>query len=654
LLLGVLIALLCVPAAVSAAGAGGEDGCPYIKVILEQPKEYRNLNIQTMDALDPLDSKKTSVTLKSTESGNLKAIEGPLFGDITRTFCPSSGTYHGAEVTVLGDGKTIDGSTIPCYQHVYTAPTIPSFTVNVPGQCGNVLLIKCPESVNPEASFTDIFNAADKEGYLFTDKGVAYAAYYSEGGKQFASGGDIDGDSDDLNKTLNENKVDLSNFYFCADGFDGKLDKIPKPQPGEYLLTAVKYDSGCKTMHVLAAMPVLILEKDTPVIWSGDKPYYQNQNKDVTICFGKDVKVDKIAYALVKKDTRYGLEVKVETEELAKELAKQPIPTSPVGAIPILKGIAGEGIPAEYTLTCCGDEKRVTYSTDSRLAIVEGYGCSGANDADEVTIAAATLKKLNPGTYYLYALGMNEQSVTAIDQKEIVIKATKSSSGGSGGSGGGGGGGGGSTTETPISYDERGSLMTDSNGIVTHSVVISATDEVASLFVPSGVKALDADGNPLSEIYINLIGSDKMPAVPAGAVYKFAGYAYEVGPNGATFEPGITLSLEIPEDDWNALDPENNDFTVKWYNKQTGQWEDVPTTVSRSTKSVDAKITHFSTFALFTEPVTTTTPTDTETPTTPPAGEPPADEGLPMTMILAIFAVLVIIIAAGYFFMVRK
>jgi len=230
-------------------------------------------------------------------------------------------------------------------------------------------------------------------------------------------------------------------------------------------------------------------------------------------------------------------------------------------------------------------------------------------------------------------------------------------------SGGGGGGGGGSgspvSPEPPISYEEKGSLMTDSNGIMARSVVISAADKVASLFVPSGVKALDANGNPLSEISIRALASDKMPAVPAGAAFMFAGYVYEASPEGATFDPGITLTFDIPEDVWNTLDPENNDFTVKWYNKQTGQWEDVPTTVSKSTRSVDAKVTHFSTFALFTEPVTTTTPTETDTPvtptkpTTPPAGETPS-EGLPMTMILAIFAVLVIIIAAGYFFMVRK
>ena len=84
--------------------------------------------------------------------------------------------------------------------------------------------------------------------------------------------------------------------------------------------------------------------------------------------------------------------------------------------------------------------------------------------------------------------------------------------------------------------------------------------------------------------------------------------------------------------------------------------EDAPTTTYKSTQALTHR-SPFSIFALFTEPAITTTPTDTETPTdtttTPTDEKPPAGE-FPTTMVLAIFAVLVIVIAAGYFFMVRK
>ena len=206
LLLGVLIALICVPAAVTATGGGGDGCCPYIKVVLDEPKGYLNLEVETIDALDPLDVSTTSVTLKSTEPGDLKPIEGPLLGDITRKFCPNSGTYHGAEVTVM-DKKTIDGKTIPCHQYVYITPTIPSFTVNVPGECGNVLLIKCPEDIDSEASFTEIINDAEKEGYLFTKDAIIY---YN--GTSITAYGAIDGNDyskDALHAPLVNNEVDL-------------------------------------------------------------------------------------------------------------------------------------------------------------------------------------------------------------------------------------------------------------------------------------------------------------------------------------------------------------------------------------------------------------------------------------------------------------
>jgi hypothetical protein len=199
--------------------------------------------------------------------------------------------------------------------------------------------------------------------------------------------------------------------------------------------------------------------------------------------------------------------------------------------------------------------------------------------------------------------------------------------------------------------------MTDSTGIVVQSIAVSAVDGVATVIVPAGVQALDANGNPLTEVGIEPLASDAVPAVPAGAVFAFAGYAYVASPAGATFDPAITLTLEIPEDVWNTLDLESEQLSVKWYNEETGLWENIPTTFDPETRTVRATVTHFSIFALFTEPIEATvtpieTPTTTTT-TTAPGGETPT-EGLPVTMILGIFVVVIIIAAAGYFLLKRK
>ncbi|KUL00026.1 MAG: PKD domain containing protein, partial [Methanomicrobiales archaeon 53_19] len=107
---------------------------------------------------------------------------------------------------------------------------------------------------------------------------------------------------------------------------------------------------------------------------------------------------------------------------------------------------------------------------------------------------------------------------------------------------GGGGGGGGSSSSAPASYTTTGTLLTSSSGTVLKSVILHADDNVANLRVPIGVTALDADGNRLSDITINPLTGDEVPDVPAGAIFQFAGYAYEAGPAGATFSPGITLT----------------------------------------------------------------------------------------------------------------
>jgi hypothetical protein len=412
LFLGVLVALLCIPAAIAAMGGGGLGEPYYIKVVLDEPKEHLKLNIETIDILDPLDIENTSITLQSTEGGDLKAIECPSLGPITREFSPASGHYHGAHVTVV-ENKTIDGEAIPRYQHVYVTKTIPSFTMKIPGREGNALLIKCPEDTG--ASFSEIFNAADMEVYLFTKNAILYI----KGMEATAYGGikSTDYDTGDLGYTLGQNKVNLSNFNAGASRARDMMDTYSetRPETGTYILAAVEYNSSCNTMHILAATPVIILDGDTPVTWPGDAPH--SWDKGATISFDDNIDVDKIAYALIKEDPTYSLQVKINTAELAN----QPLPTTGTDVISVLRSIARGGALEKYTLACDANTSEVIYN--SGLAIVEGYGCSGTKSGSSIDIAPETLATLNPGTYYLYALGMQGQNVTAVDQKEVAIVA---------------------------------------------------------------------------------------------------------------------------------------------------------------------------------------------------------------------------------------
>ena len=223
-------------------------------------------------------------------------------------------------------------------------------------------------------------------------------------------------------------------------------------------------------------------------------------------------------------------------------------------------------------------------------------------------------------------------------------------------------GGGGRSTATET-HSGSGALKVNKEGTVLITTQVNAIDGVGNLLLPIGTMAHDADGNPITEVSIE--PSIEVPPVPAGATFQFTGYTYRASPAGATFDPAITLTLEIPEDVWNTLDLESEQPAVKWYNEEIGGWEDIPTTFDPNTRTVKATVTHFSTFALFTEPVeVAATPTETPTggipttaptaPATPAPGEERPAPGLPVTMNLAIFAVVVIIVAAGYFLLMRR
>ncbi len=403
LLLGVVIALLF-PATVAADA--------YITITTDDVTEYWGLRIATVDALDPLETEASLVTL---EGDNLTTIPCPAFGTITRIFDPAAGTYGGAEVTVL-ENKTVAGSSLPASYSFFSNRTIPNFTMKIPDRAGNVLLIRSLESPEGEINFTAFFRAAKDLGYLFTSDAILYS-----NATGISACGNIDMhdyDSDDLNLTLAGNEANLSDFETDGEMLQNMMDAWPytRPEAGEYLLTAVHYDSANETLHLLAATPVLILDGNPAVTWSGGDPYYQDRGAGATISFGEDV--DRTAFVLLRKNTTYDLVVQVDTVKFAN----RPVPTSVTDLITLLQATTDEAGPVTCTLTP-GDIPAVS-DADSDLVIARGYGLSGYADGSEVEIEAGALSSLNPGMYSLYALGMKDGEIVAVDYLEVEIQTT--------------------------------------------------------------------------------------------------------------------------------------------------------------------------------------------------------------------------------------
>jgi hypothetical protein len=200
-----------------------------------------------------------------------------------------------------------------------------------------------------------------------------------------------------------------------------------------------------------------------------------------------------------------------------------------------------------------------------------------------------------------------------------------------------------------------GTLPLNSNLVLSQSVVIVAEDGIASLSMIGGTRPTASDGGPLLTLSIRRIADSEMPPVPDGAPFVFAGYAYDLEPSGSEFDPYATFSILLPENDWAAM--QGRDLSIKWYNPATSTWEDLPTTVSSETRTVSAKITHTSIFALFVArgqaPATPVTTIATVTPTaTPLMGDLPID--LIMKIAIVVIIVIAVIAIALYFLRRRK
>jgi hypothetical protein len=171
-------------------------------------------------------------------------------------------------------------------------------------------------------------------------------------------------------------------------------------------------------------------------------------------------------------------------------------------------------------------------------------------------------------------------------------------------------------------------------------VVIASSDDTGTVSMVAGTVPKNAQGGYLLNLSIRRISD--IPPVPAGATFSFAGYAYEIEPTGATFDPYATLTITISEADWAGL--QGRLMFIKWYNPATSAWEDIPTSVDPAARTASARITHTSLFALFAENPPATAPV---TPTPTPA--PPSFLGLSLlwiaiAVILVVVALIVIVI----------
>ena len=148
-------------------------------------------------------------------------------------------------------------------------------------------------------------------------------------------------------------------------------------------------------------------------------------------------------------------------------------------------------------------------------------------------------------------------------------------------------------TPTPPDPGKTAGLYINSHGVITQATTLMSTDTRATLLIGLGIVAKDRDGNPLPSVTIKSVPPSVLPGLPPPGTVSFAGMAYEISPNSATFSPDITLTFTYPDARW------GEDYSIKEYDPSTNAWIDLPTMYSPEKGTITASLSHFCYFALF-------------------------------------------------------
>jgi hypothetical protein len=157
---------------------------------------------------------------------------------------------------------------------------------------------------------------------------------------------------------------------------------------------------------------------------------------------------------------------------------------------------------------------------------------------------------------------------------------------------GGGGGGGGAPTPTP-GINNVASVV-NSEGVFTANFTAQSEDGKAQLTIKSGVTGKTRDGRTLSQI--SMLRMSNPPAPPPDT--SFIGLVYDIGPDGATFNPPITLTITYDP----ALIPtglDQNKLGVAFWDSTTSKWVMLEgATVNTATHTISVPVSHFTPFAI--------------------------------------------------------
>jgi beta propeller repeat protein len=151
--------------------------------------------------------------------------------------------------------------------------------------------------------------------------------------------------------------------------------------------------------------------------------------------------------------------------------------------------------------------------------------------------------------------------------------------------------------KAPVAFIDPGQMATlyaNSVGVITQETTLISTDTLASVVLGEGTIAKDSAGSPLSSISIASLAPDAIPAAPpSGQAVMIDGRSYELGPDGATFSPGISVTFTIPQAQW------GKEYSLMMYDRTIGTWSEIPGSFNAKDGTFTAVLSHFCCVALF-------------------------------------------------------
>jgi PKD repeat protein len=142
-------------------------------------------------------------------------------------------------------------------------------------------------------------------------------------------------------------------------------------------------------------------------------------------------------------------------------------------------------------------------------------------------------------------------------------------------------------------------IYANDKGTITQATTLQSTDGFAVVSIGTGISATDSSGKPLTSVSITRIPVENVPAVSADSALSFTDLAYNLQPDGATFNPAVSLSFTVPQADWEG------EYVVQEYDKATGTWQALPGSYNPQTGIITVQVSHFCSFALFSKPEVT-------------------------------------------------